>query len=148
MLLESIAYGLVGSTPSIAIHERSDMRITIHDCKENTFSVSGSGGQRRDHTNTGVRLVHEPSGAVAEGRQSRKQSENRREAFLKLVNSKIFQNWYHKQLGLEPIEVEQVTSVIRTYNLVDKRVTDHQTKQKTSQVYEVLDGNLDIIRSL
>jgi len=32
--------------------------VTIKDCKVETFSVSGAGGQRRDKKQTGVRITH------------------------------------------------------------------------------------------
>lgn len=121
------------------------MKVTIDDCKENTFSVSGKGGQRRDHTNTGVRLVHVPSGATGEGRSSRKQSDNRREAFIKLVNSQAFRDWYRKELGMEDLQIVQESATIRTYNMVDQRVTDHRTKHKSSHVDAILDGNIDLL---
>lgn len=70
------------------------MKVSVKYCKMTTFSVDGAGGQRRDHTNTGVRLVHPPSGAVGVGTDSRKQSDNKRTAFINLVNSPTFRAWY------------------------------------------------------
>ena len=122
------------------------IKITIKDCEMSTFSVSGAGGQRRDHTNTGVRLVHRQSGAVGVGTESRKQSDNKRTAFLKLVDSVDFRMWYRKQLGLsDPTETQKVTQIVRTYNLVDNRVTDHRTKDKSAQVDAILDGDIDLL---
>ncbi len=119
------------------------MRVGIQDMEMSTFSVSGAGGQHRDHSNSGVRLIHLPSGASAEGRDSRKQSKNKKDAFIKLVNTKIFKDWYNKQIGFADLTVEQVSDTIRTYNMVDNRVTDHRTKNKSSQIDAILDGDID-----
>lgn len=68
------------------------------DLHMNTFTVSGAGGQGRDHVNTGVRFVHPPSGATGEGRSSRYQRDNRREALKKLTQHPKFVFWVHEQV--------------------------------------------------
>lgn len=111
-----------------------------------TFSVSGGGGQRRDHTNTGVRITHIASGATGMGTESRKQIDNKRDAFIRMANSPMFKAWARKQMDLEDTGiVVQEPKVIRTYNFIDKRVTDHRTKRKSSLIESVLDGNLDLL---
>lgn len=73
------------------------LTVTLKDCEVNTFTVGGAGGQRRDHTNTGVRVKHPPSGAVGESRDSRVQHDNKRAAFLKMVNDPRFTYWVSVQ---------------------------------------------------
>jgi protein subunit release factor A len=58
-----------------------------------TFRSGGKGGQNQNKRDTGVRLVHEPSGAVGESREERSQLQNKKNAFNKLIKSKRFENW-------------------------------------------------------
>lgn len=67
--------------------------ITTKDLIKQTFCVSGGGGQRRDRKETGVRFIHEPSGAVGQATESRKQHDNAIEAFNRLANSPKMQLW-------------------------------------------------------
>jgi len=67
--------------------------VSIHDCRVDTFRAGGKGGQNQNKVNSGVRVVHEPSGAVGEARDSRDQLTNKRNAFTHMAQSKEFQAW-------------------------------------------------------
>jgi protein subunit release factor B len=71
--------------------------VSIHDMKRQTFRSGGPGGQNQNKRDTGVRLIHEPSGAVGESREHRTQKENEKSAFLKVVNSPSFKYWIHEE---------------------------------------------------
>lgn len=77
--------------------------VTMKHLKMQTFTVPGPGGGGKDTSRTGVRLVHEASGAVGEGRETRSVTQNRRAAFVKLANSDKFKAWHKiecaKRLG-------------------------------------------------
>jgi hypothetical protein len=80
-------------------------RITIHDCEEQTFRAGGKGGQNQNKRNTGVRVIHRPSGARGESREERSQLQNRRNAFRRMAESDKFQRWAKTlALKLEPVE--------------------------------------------
>ncbi len=68
--------------------------VTMKDLDMQTFSVGGHGGGGKDTSNSGVRLIHRASGAVGEGREHRSNTQNRRSAFVKLVNTTKFKNWH------------------------------------------------------
>jgi len=63
--------------------------IEIEDLKKEvqiqTFRASGPGGQHRNVTDSGVRLVHFPSGVVVTATESRSQIRNREKAFARLI---------------------------------------------------------------
>lgn len=87
------------------------VRVTIHDCEVQTFRAGGKGGQNQNKRDSGVRVIHNPSGARAESREYREQLKNKRAAFLRMVNTKEFQLWLKietsKALGCyEDIEKE------------------------------------------
>ena len=50
-----------------------------------TFRASGPGGQHRNVTDSGVRLVHPPSGVTVSATEARSQFRNRERAFERLI---------------------------------------------------------------
>lgn len=69
------------------------MTVTIKDCDVQTFRCGGRGGQHKDKSDTGVRIIHAPSGARGESREERSQLQNKRKAFVKMAQSARFQGW-------------------------------------------------------
>jgi len=67
--------------------------LTLADCKVETKRGSGKGGQNRNKRDTAVRIYHEPSGAVGESQEERSQYQNKRTAFVRMVNTPIFRAW-------------------------------------------------------
>lgn len=76
--------------------------VTIHDCRVDTFRSGGKGGQHQNTSDTGVRVVHEPSGAVGESREQRSQLQNKKAAFRRMADHAKFKLWVNKQLYAEP----------------------------------------------
>jgi protein subunit release factor A len=67
--------------------------VTIKDCEIQTFRSGGKGGQHQNKTESGVRIIHHPSGAIGESREERDQLQNKKKAFRKMGESKKFQTW-------------------------------------------------------
>jgi protein subunit release factor B len=91
--------------------------ITIKDCEVQTFCAGGKGGQHQNRTETGVRIIHPPSGARGEARDSRDQLLNKRSAFLRMASTKEFQTWHKmetsRRLGKPiPKSMEQIEKEI------------------------------------
>ncbi len=55
------------------------------DCTVEFFIASGPGGQHRNKVETGVRLVHKPSGLMVTATERRSQYENRERAFERMA---------------------------------------------------------------
>lgn len=95
--------------------------VSIKDCRVDTFRSGGKGGQNQNKRDSGVRVVHEPSGAVGESREERSQFQNKKNAFVKMANSKLFQDWAKrtaaKLQGEETIE-ERVDRMMHPSNLL------------------------------
>jgi len=87
--------------------------VTIKDCRVDTFRSGGKGGQNQNKVESGVRVVHEPSGAVGEARDSRDQLQNKRSAFRRMAESKPFQAW-----------IRMVASELITGKSVEDRVEE------------------------
>lgn len=67
--------------------------VSIKDCEVQTFRSGGKGGQNQNKVESGVRILHRPSGAVGESREHREQLQNKRAAFRRLAQSKMFTAW-------------------------------------------------------
>ena len=61
-----------------------DDRALLAQCDFDRFRASGPGGQKRNVTDSAVRLRHRPSGVRAESNESRSQHENRARALRRL----------------------------------------------------------------
>lgn len=77
------------------------LSVTAKDCREDRFRCSGAGGQNVNKVETGVRFTHQPSGAVGQSCDERSQLQNRRIAWRRMVETKVFQLWLKKELGTD-----------------------------------------------
>lgn len=71
--------------------------VSIKDCEVQSFRAGGKGGQNQNKVSSGVRVVHRPSGAVGEARDSRDWPQNRKAAFRRMAESVRFQQWAQRQ---------------------------------------------------
>lgn len=89
--------------------------LTKKDFRVDTFKGSGPGGQKRNKTASGVRITHLESGAVGQATESRSQYINKRTAFWRMFDSKEFQMWHMKQLGLSALREDEIRRDIKTH---------------------------------
>jgi len=92
-----------------------------------TFTVGGNGGGGKDTSNSGVRLIHKDSGAVGEGREHRTNTQNKKSAFLKLVESPKFKAW-HKLETAKRLNKPVVESKEEVQKRVDKQLEEDLQK--------------------
>lgn len=64
--------------------------VTVKDCEVQTFRSGGKGGQNQNKRDTGVRIIHHPSGARGEARDERSQLQNKRLAFKRMADHPLF----------------------------------------------------------
>lgn len=84
-----------------------------------TFRVGGAGGQHRDKTSAGVRVVHRASGAVGRGTESRSQHKNKQAAFRRMAESETFGRWANMQAGIASVATEAwLRDQLRPENLI------------------------------
>lgn len=95
--------------------------VTIKDCLVQTFRCGGKGGQNVNKVETGVRIIHEPSGAITESCEERSQWLNKQIAFNRLAEHPKFTSWQKieigKRLGKKNIE-----------EIVDEQMVDANLK--------------------
>jgi hypothetical protein len=63
--------------------DQDDARL-LADCDVDTLRASGPGGQKRNKTESAVRLRHRPTGIIAIAEESRSQAENKARALRRL----------------------------------------------------------------
>lgn len=139
------------STASVSIlPEVGDVEININpaDVKMEVFRASGAGGQHVNKTSSAVRLIHIPTGMVAECQTERSQFQNRDYA-MKLLKSKL----YEKEKAERDQEIDSArrsqignadrSEKIRTYNYPQGRITDHRIGFSVFKFQNFLDGDLD-----
>lgn len=129
-------------------HDEIEIDIKPEDLIVETKRASGAGGQHINKTDSAVRMVHIPTGLVANCQNGRSQHENREEA-LRVLKSRIYQRMIEEQEAkLAEIKGEQKLiewgSQIRSYVFHPySLVKDVRTNHETSQVQNVMDGDLD-----
>jgi protein subunit release factor B len=64
----------------------TDRESLERDCDMDFFIATGPGGQHRNKVETGVRLVHRPSGIVVTATERRSQHANREAAFERMAS--------------------------------------------------------------
>lgn len=93
--------------------------MSIHDCEVQTFRSGGSGGQNQNKRDTGVRVIHHPSGARGESREERSQLQNKKTAFLRMIKTPKFDLWLRIETGR--------IAVVET-NVANLHIPDHEVK--------------------
>ncbi len=139
------------STATVAVlPEVEDVAVEINpdDVRMEVFRASGAGGQHVNKTSSAVRLIHEPTGLVAECQTERSQVQNREYA-MKMLKSKLYQIEKEKQdkeitgARRSMVGSGERSEKIRTYNYPQGRITDHRIGLSIFQFDNFLNGDLD-----
>ena len=139
------------STATVAVlPEVQDVEVDINpaDIRMEVFRASGAGGQHINKTSSAVRLIHEPTGVVAECQTERSQLQNREYA-MRLLRSRIYEIEREKQEKAVASERKSQVGTgdrsekIRTYNYPQGRITDHRIGLSIFQFENFLNGDMD-----
>ena len=146
--LRHTSFALIEVLPEIKKEQEKELDISDDDLKIDLFRSSGPGGQNVNKRETAVRITHIPTEVVVSSQSERSQGMNRDKA-MKILYAKLYQlKQEQKEKELKDIK-GGITSAswgnqIRSYVLHPyKMIKDLRTNVETSNVEEVLDGDLD-----
>ncbi len=138
------------STASVAILPiRKNLVVEIKPTElEIEFSRSGGkGGQNVNKVETAVRIIHTPTGINVRCTSERSQQKNREKA-MQIVTARLGEK--RRLEAAEKLSSERKKQIgtgdrsekIRTYNILQDRVTDHRIKESWHNVEGIFAGNI------
>ncbi|XP_064825921.1 peptide chain release factor 1, mitochondrial-like [Oncorhynchus masou masou] len=136
-----------GTMTVIVLPQPNELDISIDpkDLRVDTFRSRGAGGQSVNTTDSAVRIVHLPTGTVAECQTSRSQLQNRDTA-LRVLKARLYQSMMGRETEQrltarkQQVGTRSQSERIRTYNFSQDRVTDHRTGYVTRDIKEFMRG--------
>ena len=146
------------SACTVAVMPEPDETVAITlnpaDLRIDTFRASGAGGQHINKTDSAVRVVHLPTGIVAECQDGRSQHSNKAKA-LQVLQARIQEKERKEREAKEAalrkglIGSGDRSDRIRTYNFPQGRLTDHRINLTLYKLLSIMEGDLgDVIVAL
>ena len=138
------------STATVAVMiEAEDVDVVIReeDLEITACRASGAGWQHVNKTNSAIRVVHIPTGMVAECQNERSQLQNKLTA-ISVLKSRILAAEEEKKAQLEGETRSALvgngdrSEKIRTYNFPQDRLTDHRINQNFPNLPSIMMGDL------
>ena len=139
------------SAATVAVMPEPDeaAAITLNpaELRIDTFRASGAGGQHINKTDSAVRVVHLPTGLVAECQDSRSQHSNKARA-LQVLQARLQEKERSERAAREAATRKGLigsgdrSDRIRTYNFPQGRVTEHRLNLTLYKLAQVMEGDL------
>ena len=130
------------------------IKLNPADLRIDTFRASGAGGQHINKTDSAVRVVHLPTGIVAECQDGRSQHANKAKA-LQVLQARIQEKERSERAAKEAAERKGLigsgdrSDRIRTYNFPQGRLSDHRINLTLYKLLYVMEGDLgEVLQAL
>ena len=128
--------------------ESEPITLNPADLRIDTFRASGAGGQHINKTDSAVRVVHLPTGIVAECQDGRSQHANKAQA-LRVLQARLQEKERSERAAKEAATRKGLigsgdrSDRIRTYNFPQGRLTDHRINLTLYKLALIMEGDLD-----
>jgi len=128
--------------------EMDAIKLNPAELRIDTFRASGAGGQHINKTDSAVRVVHLPTGLVAECQDGRSQHSNKAKA-LQVLQARLQEKERSERAAKEAATRKGLigsgdrSDRIRTYNFPQGRLTDHRINLTLYKLGLVMEGELD-----
>jgi peptide chain release factor 1 len=134
--------------------EQQAITLNPADLRIDTFRASGAGGQHINKTDSAVRVVHLPTGIVAECQDGRSQHSYKAKA-LQVLQARIQEKERSERAAKEAamrkglIGSGDRSDRIRTYNFPQGRLTDHRINLTLYKLLAIMEGDLgEVLQAL
>jgi peptide chain release factor 1 len=127
--------------------EAAEISLNPADLRIDTFRASGAGGQHINKTDSAVRIVHLPTGIVAECQDGRSQHSNKAQA-MRVLLARLQEKERSEQAAKEAATRKGLigsgdrSDRIRTYNFPQGRMTDHRINLTLYKLNLIMEGDL------
>ena len=127
--------------------EEDELEIPEPELRIDLFCAGGAGGQHVNKTESAVRMVHLPTGIVAQCQDERSQIRNREKCFatLKARLLDLRRREEEAKLGADRMTLRgsgDRSEKIRTYNFPQNRLTDHRVSLTLYSLDRIIAGEL------